>query len=165
MLVFSAARICAAKSEAARGRFGEALGHITLAHTAFGDELIIGFEGPRIALIALQAGDSEALDAALTKLEDVPRPDDRTARWIDAATAAREIKRGKAGGAERLFDAAARLRSDGLVVDAAQWLTELAVLLPPDDPMRDDTAAEAREIWSGLGAVSMLDQLERRMAQ
>jgi class 3 adenylate cyclase/tetratricopeptide (TPR) repeat protein len=157
-------RICAAKSEAARGRFGEALGHITLAHTAFGDELIIGFEGPRIALIALQAGDSEALDAALTKLEDVPRPDDRTARWIDAATAAREIKRGKAGGAERLFDAAARLRSDGLVVDAAQWLTELAVLLPPDDPMRDDTAAEAREIWSGLGAVSMLDQLERRTA-
>ena len=145
--------------EAARGRFDEALRHVTV-----GLDLIADFERPRFALIALQAGDDQLLVEAVAQLEAVPRLDDRTAMWLEALHAAIDLKQSEEGATDRLLTVSARLRDAGLIVDAGQWLTELAVLLPADDPDRTRAAAEAREIWSSLGAHAMLELLDRRLS-
>jgi class 3 adenylate cyclase/tetratricopeptide (TPR) repeat protein len=151
--------IYAGVAEAARGRFEQAIHHATI-----GDELIGGIERPRLAMVALQVEDDSLLNSELSKLEETPHPDDRTTHWIAALHAAIDLRRGNSEAADLLLSAATSLRNEGLIVDAAQWLTELAVLLPPGDPNRDAAEREARGIWSGLGARSMLDLLDRRLA-
>ncbi|MDH3249445.1 MAG: AAA family ATPase [Acidimicrobiia bacterium] len=151
--------IYAGIAEAARGHFDEALHHTTV-----GDDLIVGIERPRLALVALQVGDDDLLADALSKLEATPKLDDRTALWVEALHAAVALRQGEDAAAERGLGVASQLRDAGLIVDAAQWFTELAVMLPQGDPGRGHAATEAREIWAGLGAHSMLDQLDRRMA-
>jgi hypothetical protein len=145
-------------AEAARGRFDEALRHVT-----FGRDHIVDFERPRFALIALQAGNDQVLGEAISQLEAIPHLDDRTAMWLEALHAAIALKEGEEGAADRLLMVSARLRDAGLIVDAGQWLTELAVLLPADDADRASAAADAREIWSSLGAHAILDLLDRRL--
>jgi tetratricopeptide (TPR) repeat protein len=150
--------IFAGMTEAALGNFDEALVHAT-----FGNELFIGYEGPRLALIAFQAGDDAALSDALSDLDESPALDNRTLWWIEAAHAAIALRKGDLVAADRLADTAAQLRTAGLIVDAGQWLTELAVMLPADHPEHGHIEAEAREIWTDLGATGMLELLDRRL--
>ena len=150
--------IYAGMYEGARGRFDEAL-----RHAMVGDEVLVGIERPRLGMAALQAGNDDVLDTALDRLKEDPRPDDRTARWIEALEAARSLRYGDGDAAERVYSAATELREAGLVVDAGQWLTELAVMLPASEPLGERAARASREIWTDLGAAGMLDQLDRRL--